>query len=341
MEIAPVDVHDDAAVDAWHATYLASDVAGRPWATPYRLEEVRADFQSTEKGRWVQPCAGLVDGVIVVAGAIEASLVDNPDSALLRVHTHPDHRRRGHGSLMLGYLEHLASERGRIVLDAESAWSIEAGPHQGGREFLTQNGYHLGLVSIQQALDVPVPEDALNRTADEIEPHHAAYALHSWVGSVPKEYAEVLAELTALLPVEAPTGELHREPGSSDVENLRDSERTLAAQGRTKYTTIATDAGGAVAGYTEIVASEHEEAQAFQWDTLVRGGHRGHRLGMAMKVANLRLLQAERPEISRVITFNAESNGPMIAVNERLGFRAVEYLGEFQKHVESVSEPGG
>jgi RimJ/RimL family protein N-acetyltransferase len=52
-----------------------------------------------------------------------------------------------------------------------------------------------------------------------------------------------------------------------------------------------------------------------------------------MKIANLRLLQAERPEISRVITYNAEVNGPMIAVNETLGFRAVECLGEFQKRI--------
>ncbi len=341
MELKPVDVNDRSAVDAWHATYHAADVAGREWATPYQLEEMRAHFLSDEKGRRVQPWSGLVGGSVVVAGALETSLVDNLDAALLTVHTHPDHRRRGYGSSMLMHLEHCAEALGRSVFNAESAWPIEVGPRPGGRDFLAQHRYRLGLVSIQRALDLPLPDDDLARAAAQIAAHHAAYRLRSWVGPVPEEYAEALAELIALITIEAPTGELVREAGSSDVEDLRDSEKTLAAQGRTKYTTIAIDTAGTVAGYTEIVASQHVAAQAFQWDTLVRSADRGHRLGLAMKVANLRLLQAERPEISRVITYNAEVNGPMIAVNETLGFRAVECLGEFQKRTESPSASGG
>jgi hypothetical protein len=34
-----------------------------------------------------------------------------------------------------------------------------------------------------------------------------------------------------------------------------------------------------------------------------------------------------------VITWNAEVNGHMIGVNERLGFRPTERFGEFQKRV--------
>ncbi len=60
---------------------------------------------------------------------------------------------------------------------------------------------------------------------------------------------------------------------------------------------------------------------------------RGRRLGLAVKVANLRLLQAERPDIEVVSTYNAESNRHMIEVNERLGFRPVARLGEFQRRL--------
>ena len=52
-----------------------------------------------------------------------------------------------------------------------------------------------------------------------------------------------------------------------------------------------------------------------------RREHRGHRLGVAVKVANLRLLQRERPDITRLTTYNAEVNSHMIGVNEALGFR--------------------
>ena len=41
----------------------------------------------------------------------------------------------------------------------------------------------------------------------------------------------------------------------------------------------------------------------------MRPQHRGHRLGVAVKVANLRLLQRERPDIVRLTTYNAEVEG--------------------------------
>ena len=59
--------------------------------------------------------------------------------------------------------------------------------------------------------------------------------------------------------------------------------------------------------------------------------HRGHRLGLAVKIANLRQLQDERPDLRQLTTFNAEVNEHMIGVNERMGFEPVERLGEFQK----------
>jgi len=57
------------------------------------------------------------------------------------------------------------------------------------------------------------------------------------------------------------------------------------------------------------------------------------RLGLALKVANLQLLQGLPPDARRVTTYNGEVNSHMIGVNERLGFRPVERLGEFQKRL--------
>lgn len=62
----------------------------------------------------------------------------------------------------------------------------------------------------------------------------------------------------------------------------------------------------------------------------------GRRLGLAVKVANLRLLQHERADIRVVTTYNAEVNTHMVGVNERVGFVPVARLGEFQKRAPSV-----
>ncbi len=50
------------------------------------------------------------------------------------------------------------------------------------------------------------------------------------------------------------------------------------------------------------------------------GRHRGHRLGLLLKVAMLELLAATEPGLERIATWNAASNAPMIAVNDALGY---------------------
>ena len=47
-----------------------------------------------------------------------------------------------------------------------------------------------------------------------------------------------------------------------------------------------------MAGFNELLHAAHDPGNACNWDTLVVPAHRGHRLGMALKVANLRSLPA-------------------------------------------------
>ena len=85
--------------------------------------------------------------------------------------------------------------------------------------------------------------------------------------------------------------------------------------------------------YSELVVPTYDPERVYQWGTLVRREHRGHRLGLATKVHNLRRFQEQRAGRSAVFTYNAEVNRHMIAVNEALGFRPVGRLGEFQKQL--------
>ena len=60
-------------------------------------------------------------------------------------------------------------------------------------------------------------------------------------------------------------------------------------------------------------------------------GHRGHRLGMLVKLSNLRRLRAEYPAVERVVTYNAAEIDHMLAINVALGFRPAGYDGEWQR----------
>lgn len=58
--------------------------------------------------------------------------------------------------------------------------------------------------------------------------------------------------------------------------------------------------------------------------------HRGRSLGLHVKLANLALARELHPGMRCTDTYNAESNAPMIAINEAIGFRPVDLLREYE-----------
>ncbi|MGZ4464272.1 MAG: GNAT family N-acetyltransferase [Nocardioides sp.] len=336
LVVERLDPHDDAAFDEFYDVYLAAERALGDLGSPWMREEVRVDHRVPVARRWLGGYVGRVDGRAVAAGQLSTPMLDNLDLAVTSVHVHPDARRRGHGTALLAALEAEARERGRTLLDIEATWAYSAGPDgrgEPGPEFALARGFALGLGDVKRVLHLPVDARALDELAAEAAPHHAAYTLRSWVGPVPDELLDCWARLTSTLVTEAPTGELEREPEAADPAVVRESEEMVARQGRTKYNTVALDATGEVVAYTDVATTVHEPGRAYQWGTLVRRDARGHRLGLAVKVANLRLLQREAPDLSTLTTYNAEVNARMVDVNERLGFRPVARLGEFQKRL--------
>ena len=67
--------------------------------------------------------------------------------------------------------------------------------------------------------------------------------------------------------------------------------------------------------------------------TIVDPAHRGHRLGLALKIATHDLAWRRTPELESVDTSNAEVNTQMNAVNEALGYFTIETLLELQKRL--------
>lgn len=337
MDIEQINPLNEPALAAWHATAEAADVHGREdTATPWKLPEVQAELRDqTDVVRLV--FAGIEDGrTMVVSGQIGMSIRDNLQQADVAAFVHPDHRRRGHGTRMLEHLETVARGHGRTVLNAEASWHYDGaadGAGSAGVDFLLGNGFRFGIGDVMRSLDLPVDDRLLDDLAAEAAPHHAGYELRSWVGRVPADLEVGWADLVSSLMVEAPVGDMERERESADVEELRRRQATIEAQGRTLFNTVALDGEGWPMAYSNLVTSIHDPLNAFQWGTLVRRDHRGHRLGLAVKVANLLAFQATSPAATRLRTWNAEVNAHMVGVNERLGFRPVERLGEFQKRL--------
>ncbi len=336
LELVRVDPYDEPSLRSWAELTAASarEEIGEH-ATAWAPEEILATAQEAGGLRRDLFFLGRLDGEPVATGWLALRLLDNLDGAELDVHVRPDLRRRGFGSAMLAHLEAVAAGEGRGRFDAEAQWPY-AGPPDGagsaGVEFARSHGYAFGIGDVQRVLDLPVAEEVLDDLARSCAPYHRDYEIRTWAGRIPDALVESWLEVSSTLLTEAPTGGMEREPEAVDVPAFRQSEQTQERQGRIAWHTVALDAGGRVVAYTQLVVPTHDRRFAYQWGTLVRGEHRGHRLGTVVKVENLRALQgAGGAGGRRVVTWNAEVNDHMIGINERLGFVKAARCGELQK----------
>jgi RimJ/RimL family protein N-acetyltransferase len=165
----------------------------------------------------------------------------------------------------------------------------------------------------------------------EAAPYAADYELVRIEGHAPDELMPMLTELTAAIN-DAPIDDLDIEDEVFTVERVRDYENATLSSGYRLLRLVARHRRtGEAAGHTVVVVDTERPDLAYQHDTSVARGHRGHRLGLLLKAEMLRWLAEAEPQVTSISTWNAESNGHMIAVNERLGYRALGRELAFQR----------
>lgn len=338
LEIRRVDPFDPAAFDAWWEVYAETwraDMGEHAliWTREESRTEMQQDSATTDRRVWI----AVRDGQVLGGASLALSLKDNLHSAAIGITVPSPHRRQGVGSELLAHVHSVALDAGRHTFHAATAWPASApadGAGQPGREFARRHGYEIALGDLQNRLTLPVSDDVIDEMLAEAPAE--GYTIRSWTGPVPEEHVAEWAALNALVDTEAPTGDLDIEAASGDVTDHRADEAMLAAQNRTSFGTVALTAEGRVAAYTELVVSG-DDGNAYQWGTLVRREDRGHRLGLRVKLENLRQLQRTAPDVPQIYTYNAESNAAMLAVNTRLGFEAVGRMAELQKRTRAAS----
>ncbi len=199
--------------------------------------------------------------------------------------------------------------------------------------FALRAGYRLEQVERFSTLALPPPATVLDALEqDALARAGETYELLHWTDRCPDALAGELAALMARMSTDVPSGGLNYDEETWDVARLRDLEDTWKQAGQTSLIAAARHrASGALAAYSVLQVSAGKPWLASQEDTLVAAGHRGHRLGMLVKILNLRRLLADHPRVRRVITFNAAENEHMLAINTALGFRPAGYDGEWQR----------
>ncbi|WP_198667602.1 GNAT family N-acetyltransferase [Glycomyces dulcitolivorans] len=341
MEIIPVDPADDRTVGEILALVNAVLSADAPENRRPVEQTFRAELRQERPGLDIAYFAAVEDGALAGYIGIALMVGDNPHLAMAELMVHPDHRRRGIGTTLIDHYTEYASSRGRTDLTAGTLTTWGDGPRrpETGARFLERNGYTLALVNVHRrsrtdALD----EDAERRLWDQaLAASEADYAVRSWAGPAPDDLIESLCRLDAMTRTEVPTGDIELEAEQVDVERARAKEAAAAAIHEVPLKTAAVHrATGEVVAYTHLHAYRDPAAEyATQGMTIVDPAHRGHRLGMLVKLANLRQLRERYPRVQEIWTENADVNDHMIAINTALGYEAVDALSVYQRKLTS------
>jgi RimJ/RimL family protein N-acetyltransferase len=240
---------------------------------------------------------------------------ENRETGLLSIVVHPEHRRRGIGT---GLLRHATQ---RAEAHARTRLAGEARENGAGEAFAARQQAVRGITEVRRVLDVTaIPDGHLRRLRDEAAPTAAGYTLVTWTGATPATYQAPVAAAQAAMN-DAPHNPGF-EPRTWDAERVREMDARTAEFGFRSYSVAAVhDVTGEAAAITEMYVDPEDPDWAHQGVTAVPRPHRGHRLGLLVKVAMLQWLAEAEPQVQRIDTGNAGSNRHMIAINEALGFR--------------------
>jgi GNAT superfamily N-acetyltransferase len=340
MQVVRVDPSDEAALAEAQAVLHASDKDLWPDLSGFTLTDIRAfaQFRGTSK-RFEMLAAREDDGPILGVGLIELPLRDNRHSAEVTVAVHPGARRRGVGTALVEGLGSRARADGRTVLNSIVDVPLMQADDHASRWFAPKVGFEAMLAGNVRHLALPLGETLLDALRAEVTRARdaAAYRVLTFEAPWPGEYLEDQCALFQCMSTDEPHGDDEHEEEVWDAERVRDNEALHAARRSRCVVAVAEHrASGRLVACTELLLSEGVTDQAWQLLTVVHPDHRGHRLGLAVKLANLDALGRAQPRVRTIVTGNAAVNAPMIAVNDMMGFEVAGAGHFWQKDLPPV-----
>jgi len=289
-------------------------------------------------------------GRIVGRGVVSYPIEEDSAVAYLQIDVLPEYRSRGIGRALLEVLESAAVNAGRTVLQGWAYHGMRPGtdplvpPTGFGAvdrsraevRFALSAGYALEQVERVSALDLPVEPALLEERRAAAAARAEGYRVVTWAGVAPAEWTDDFLHMRRRMSTDVPAGGLDIDEEVWTPQRLARLHENVEKGGGRMLTAVAQHlASGNLVGYTDLIVPPNRARPAGQEDTLVLREHRGHRLGMLLKIENILQLQRLYPSVPRITTFNAEENRPMLDVNEAIGFRPFCYEGAWKKNTSS------
>lgn len=297
------------------------------WSAPPGEELLRARWADPDARHalWVALEAGSEAGSVVGAAQLRIALTEPTAPGWLQVAVAPGSRRRGIGSALVAAAVRRAREEGRNGLE----W-VTHGPAEGGGPgrgvwpddaFANRLGARAAQVAVPSVCLLPLDAERAAALAAEVAAHAGDYDVVVWGEAVPEELLADRALLRSRMSSEQPMGDRVAPEEVWDGARWRAEEAREAMRGPALSAGAVHRATGRLVAVSDVHMSRLRPEVARQGDTLVLAEHRGHRLGLAVKLGLARALAERHPHVRAVTTNNDAVNAPMLAVNTALGYR--------------------
>ncbi len=227
------------------------------------------------------------------------------------------HRRGGLAKMLIRDVARHAQTVGRTTLMPHTNSLIPAGA-QFMRHLAAEPGLVEGVNELQMAdLDVELMERWVAGGRAQSDRFELLRVDGAWP-------VEMIDEVVALYDVmnDAPVGDLDFNDQAFTADHITEWAAELAARNIARFVLAVRDLpSGRLAGFTDLGVNPSFPDLGQQGDTGVFEEFRGHGLGKWLKAEMVLRLAAERPEVTRIRTENAQSNAAMLAINHAMGFR--------------------
>ncbi|MCE7742246.1 MAG: hypothetical protein GOP50_07275 [Candidatus Heimdallarchaeota archaeon] len=137
-----------------------------------------------------------------------------------------------------------------------------------------------------------------------------------------EDYSVLYTKIMNLVPM----GDFEWKPEDITPKKVRETEGRFEELGYEWHTLITRESTGDLSGITEIFYHKARSHKVEQELTGVTLNFRGRGLGKWLKAEMLFFIKNEFPDVKFVITGNADTNAPMLSINNRMGFKM--YLEE-------------